>query len=207
MMIPEIKNYQERITFGKKSLNKNKIIIFITYVVLCSIELSPASADDGVADLKQYLLGTGDVIRIQVYGEQDLYLQTRVSDSGTISYPFLGELRVQGLSLTNVKDLITSRLKGDYLINPRVSVDIMEYRPFYVNGEVKKSGGFAYKPGLTIRKAISLAGGFKERASKEKIFVIRDESKTEEPINVTLDTAVKPGDTITVERSFLRSFF
>ncbi|MGK0298266.1 MAG: protein involved in polysaccharide export with SLBB domain [Gammaproteobacteria bacterium] len=188
---------------GKKTLNKNKIITFLTFIVLCFVtKLSLVSAADGVADLKQYLLGTGDLIRIQVYDEQDLYLETRVSDSGSISYPFLGELKVQGLSLANLEDLIISRLKGDYLINPKVSIDMMEYRQFYVNGEVANSGGFAYQPGLTIRKAISLAGGFKERASKDKIFVIHDDSKTGEPVKVTLDAVVKPGDIITVEQSF-----
>ena len=79
---------------------------------------------------------------------------------------------------------------------------MMEYRQFYVNGEVTNAGGFAYQPGLTVRKAISLAGGFKERASKDKIFVIHDHSKTSEPVKVTLDTVVRPGDIITVEQSF-----
>ncbi len=159
-------------------------------------------AVNGDESLKQYLLGTGDTIRIQVYDEQDLYLESRVSDTGTISYPFLGELKVQGLSLAGLEKLITSRLKGDYLINPKVSIDMVEYRQFYINGEVEKAGGFPYQPGLTVRKAISLAGGFKERASKDKIFIVHDDSSAGEPIKVTLDTEVRPGDTITIEQSF-----
>ena len=160
------------------------------------------SAESDATDLKQYLLGTGDMIRIQVYDEQDLYLETRVSDTGTISYPFLGELKVQDLTLVDLEKLITSRLKGDYLINPKVSIDMVEYRQFYINGEIENAGGFAYQPGLTIRKAISLAGGFKERASKDKIFIIHDDSRTGESVKATLDTVVHPGDIITIEQSF-----
>ncbi len=188
---------------GYDSLNIRNITKILIFVIICSVAKSSlVFAENDVADSKKYLLGTGDMLRIQVYNEIDLYLETRVSDSGTISYPFLGELKVKGISLASLEALITSRLKGDYLINPKVSIDMMEYRQFYVNGEVEDSGGFPYQPGLTVRKAITLAGGFKERASKDKIFVIHDGSMTSEPIKITLDEAVRPGDIITVEQSF-----
>ena len=184
-------------------VNKKKIINIVLILGFCYVtEPSLVFAENDVADLKQYLLGTGDMVRIQVYDEKDLYLETRVSDTGTISYPFLGELAVKGISLAKLEALITSRLKGDYLINPKVSIDMIEYRQFYVNGEIENAGGFPYQPGLTVRKAISLAGGFKERASKDKIYIIRDDSTTSEAIKVTLDEAVRPGDIITVEQSF-----
>ncbi len=184
-------------------VNKKKIINIVLILGFCFVtEPSLVFAENDVADLKQYLLGTGDMVRIQVYDEKDLYLETRVSDTGTISYPFLGELAVKGISLAKLEALITSRLKGDYLINPKVSIDMIEYRQFYVNGEIENAGGFPYQPGLTVRKAISLAGGFKERASKDKIYIIHDDSTTSEAIKVTLDEAVRPGDIITVEQSF-----
>ncbi len=193
-------------------MNINKILNIVLIIGFCFLTNSSlVFAEDTVANQK-YLLGTGDMIRIQVYDEPDLYLESRVSDTGTISYPFLGELKVQGMSLASLEALITSQLKGDYLINPKVSIDMMEYRQFYVNGEVESSGGFAYQPGLTVRKAISLAGGFKERASKDKIFIVHDGSSntgsgndgsgTGEPVKATLDTVVRPGDTITIEQSF-----
>ena len=184
-------------------VNKKKIINIVLILGFCFVtEPSLVFAENDVADLKQYLLGTGDMVRIQVYDEKDLYLETRVSDTGTISYPFLGELAVKGISLAKLEALITARLKGDYLINPKVSIDMIEYRQFYVNGEIENAGGFPYQPGLTVRKAISLAGGFKERASKDKIYIIRDDSTTSEAIKITLDEAVRPGDIITVEQSF-----
>ncbi len=184
-------------------LNKKKIINIVLILGFCFVtKPSLVFAENDVGDSKQYLLGTGDMVRIQVYNEKDLYLETRVSDTGTISYPFLGELEVKGISLAKLEALITSRLKGDYLINPKVSIDMIEYRQFYVNGEIESAGGFPYQPGLTVRKAISIAGGFKERASKDKIYIIRDDSTTSEAIKVTLDEAVRPGDIITVEQSF-----
>jgi len=184
-------------------LNISKIIKIVLIIGFCFVTKPLlVFAENDLADSKQYLLGTGDMVRIQVYDEKDLYLEARVSDTGTISYPFLGELKVKGLSLAKLEALITSRLKGDYLINPKVSIDMIEYRQFYVNGEIEDAGGFPYQPGLTVRKAISIAGGFKERASKDKIYIINDDSTTSEPINVTLDDAVRPGDVITVEQSF-----
>lgn len=168
------------------------------------VGIAPAATTgtDIAADVTEYKLGTGDKIRIQVYGEKDLYEETTVSDRGTISYPFLGELHVAGLTPSQLQDLITRKLKGPYLVNPKVSVDIMEYRPFYVNGEVEKPGGFPFEPGITVRKAISIAGGFKERASPDKIYIIRGNDPNRRSIKVTLDQMVRPGDIITVQQSF-----
>lgn len=156
----------------------------------------------GAETALQYKLGTGDMVRIQVYNEDDLYLEARVSDTGTISYPFLGELQVANFTPAQLEELITSELKDDYLINPKVSVDILEYRPFYVNGEVQNPGHFPFQPGITVRKAISVAGGFRERASKSKIFIIRADAPGGEPVKVDLDDSLGPGDIITVEESF-----
>lgn len=172
-------------------------------LLLCSLALSAVSTPaQEFASGAEYELGSGDQIRIQVYNEEDLYLEARVSDSGTISYPFLGELKVTGLTPPALEALISNRLQGDYLIDPKVSVDIIEYRPFYVNGEVEEPGHFPFQPGITVRKAISVAGGFKERASQDKIFIIRDADDSQVPTRARLDEYIQPGDIITVEQSF-----
>lgn len=87
-------------------------------------------------------------------------------------------------------------------MNPRVSVTIDEYRPFFINGQIERGGSYPYQPGLTVRKAATIAGGFKERASLSKIFVVRDGDATHTPVNVDLDAPIHPGDIITVEESF-----
>jgi len=155
------------------------------------------------SELSVYKLGVGDVISVQVIGEDDLKREKiRLSDAGTLSFPYLGEIRVRGLTVGALEELITKGLKGRYLLNPQVTVTIHEYRNFFVNGQVDKPGGYAFVPGLTVRKAISMAGGFKERASKEKINVIREDDVKGLPQRVQLEGPVQPGDIITVEESF-----
>ena len=164
--------------------------------------ISIAIENDTSTASDEYRLSTGDKVRIQVYNEDDLYLETRVNDTGIISYPFLGTIKVAGKTPTQIEEYITSKLKGDYLIDPKVSVDIIEYRQFYVNGEVQAPGGFPFQPGITVRKAISVAGGFRERAARDQVFIIREGQSDNTPARVDLDEKVQPGDIITVEESF-----
>jgi len=137
-----------------------------------------------------------------VFGEGDLSMDFRLNDTGTLNYPFLGQLTVAGLSVTELEQLITRGLKGPYLVNPDVSVSIKEYRPFYLHGEVEKPGGIPYQPGLTLEKAIALAGGFTERASKKKITVIRAGDTNSTAKAIKLNNPVYAGDVITVHQSF-----
>ncbi|MBR9827622.1 MAG: polysaccharide export protein [Oceanospirillales bacterium] len=151
----------------------------------------------------QYTLGSGDVISINVFGEEDLtFEQIRLNDAGIFSYPFLGEVRANGRTAIEIESIIIRGLKGDYLIDPKVSVSILEYRDFFVNGEVKAPGGYPFKPGLTLRKAVALAGGLSERASESKISIIREEGANKRTFKATMDTPVMPGDIITIDQSF-----
>jgi len=153
--------------------------------------------------LSTYKLGSGDLISIRVLGEDDLKREKiRLSDAGTVSFPVLGEIRVRGMTVGALEEHITTGLKGRYLLDPKVTVSIEEYRNFFVNGMVEKPGGYPFVPGLTVRKAISIAGGFKERASREKINVIRDDDASQTAKRVDQNTPVFPGDIVTVEESF-----
>ena len=114
----------------------------------------------------------------------------------------LGEIQVRGKTVGELEKFLTDGLRGRYLVNPRVAVTIDEYRPFFINGQVGNNGSFPYQPGLTVRKAVSIAGGFKERASLSKIFIVRDGDTTNTPVKVDLNAPVYPGDIITVEESF-----
>jgi len=149
-----------------------------------------------------YQLGPGDKIHIQVFGEQEMNLDAKLSDAGTVIYPFMGEIKVSGLTIGQVARLITEGLKDRYLVDPKISVSVLEYRPFFINGEVAKSGAYPYQPGLIVQKAVSIAGGFSERASRSSVTLIRESDLTHAPVEVDLDTTVMPGDVITVEESF-----
>lgn len=153
--------------------------------------------------LVDYQLDTGDTISIQVHGEGDLSFETRIGGDGTIRYPFLGDIKVKGRTVAQVRWLIADGLKGDYLDDPSVNVSVIEYRPFFILGEVKNPQHYAYQPGLTVRQAIAIAGGMTERASDEKVELKRfvDGELAVIP-NVKLDMAIEPGDTITIAQSF-----
>jgi len=154
-------------------------------------------------ELSSYKLNSGDTITIRVLGEDDLKREKiRLSDAGTVSFPVLGEIQVKGMTASDLEKYITKGLKGRYLLNPQVTVSIDEYRNFFVNGSVEKPGGYPFLPGLTVRKAISIAGGFKERASRDKIFVIRDDDPSQTQHKVDMNAALLPGDILTIEESF-----
>lgn len=153
--------------------------------------------------LSSYKLRPGDVISIRVFGEDDFTRdKVRLNDAGTVSFPILGEVPVLGQTVSEVEQGITTRLKGRYLVNPRVSVWIEEYRPIFVNGFVERPGAYPFQPGLNVRKAVSLAGGFKERASMNKIFVVKEGDARQQPVKVDVNSVIAPGDTIFVEESF-----
>lgn len=150
-----------------------------------------------------YRLDTGDRIFIQVFDEQDLTMETRVSSNGVINYSFLGQLQVAGRTSSELENQITNLLQDGYLVNPSVNVSIVEYRPFFINGEVERPGGYPYQPGLTMEKAIALAGGLTDRASKRKMYLQNGESdQKKKRTKVGMGGRVAPGDIITIEEGF-----
>ena len=152
--------------------------------------------------LEQYRLGSGDIIKVSVFGEDDLSLETRLPQTGTLSYPFLGDIQVVDLTISELEAFIFNGLEGDYLISPSVSVTVIEYRPFFIDGEVKKPGGYPYQPGLSVDKAAALAGGYTERASKDKIVIVRNMSGIQTTLSGESKDIILPGDIVTIRQSF-----
>ncbi|EPJ85329.1 MULTISPECIES: polysaccharide biosynthesis/export family protein [Pseudomonas] len=151
----------------------------------------------------QYQLNSGDILRINVFGETDLsFAEIRLNDAGTFSYPFIGEVNAKGKTPGQVEALLTDKLKDGYLVAPRVSVSVLAYRPFYISGEVKLPGGYPFEPGLTLDRAIALAGGLTERASDRRIYIVRGADTRRSSQKASLNTLVEPGDTITIEQGF-----
>jgi polysaccharide biosynthesis/export protein VpsN len=150
-----------------------------------------------------YRIDAGDGVSVTVYGEPDLSIsEVRVKGDGTIAFPLIGDIRVAGLTSQELKALITRELADGYLKKPHVTVSIDKYRLYYIKGEVNRPGGYSFVEGLTVAKAVALAGGFTVRASEDKITLIR-ESNPERPVApVNPNTAIFPGDVITVGESF-----
>jgi polysaccharide export outer membrane protein len=170
--------------------------------VFLLLTLAAALPWPAAAQEETYRLDAGDLIKIQLYRDQDIDREFRIGANGRISYPLIGEVKAANLTPRELEEVIASRLKGQFFTNPKVTVMVVEYRPFYVNGEVEKPGGYSYQPGLTVRKAVSLAGGFKERASMSKIFLIKAGNTGADSVRVGLDTLIGPGDILTIEQSF-----
>jgi polysaccharide export outer membrane protein len=149
-----------------------------------------------------YRLGSGDQIQIIVYGEADLTTQIKIDKSGIISFPFLSDITVTGFSTKALENEIADGLRGDYLIDPQVSVSIVMYRPFFIHGHVKRPGGYPFQEDLTLDKAIAIAGGLAARASKSSWNITRlvDGQKTVFEANVS--SAILPDDIIEIEQSF-----
>ena len=162
-----------------------------------AVELTPLH--DG------YRIGPNDVIRIQVFGEDDLTLESRVSGEGKINYPLLGVLQVGGQTIDGVQKDLTARLASGYLRQPKVSVTVVRHRNFYVGGEVKTPGGYSYQEGLTVQKAITMAGGFTEKSDKTDIKVTRLTGKGVDAVSAEADTLVMPDDLIAVAQ--LQKFY
>ncbi|EHK9051336.1 polysaccharide export protein [Vibrio vulnificus] len=151
--------------------------------------------------LDDYHLGTGDKIEIIVYGEDDLSMKLKIGKAGLVNFPYIGEVKLTGRTPSEIETEIEKRLRGDYLLNPMVTVNLESFRLFYISGEVEQPNGYEYQPRLTVEQAIAMAGGFTDRADKGDIN-IRSGSTLELIEDVELTHPVNPGDTVIVEQSF-----
>ncbi|MDH3690445.1 MAG: SLBB domain-containing protein [Gammaproteobacteria bacterium] len=151
------------------------------------------------AQVGDYRVAPGDVLAITVFGEPDLSVpEVRVPANGAISYPLLGEVIVANLTASELEQQMTGLLLDGYLRNPRVTVTILQYRPFYVRGEVKEPGAHSYAEGLTVDKALVLAGGPLETADLAAVGLLREGDSDNQPDLVTHSALVQPGDILTV---------
>lgn len=163
----------------------------------------PLAVDDRPAiSVDTYKLGQGDAISIQVFDEPDLTIDTVVGASGSINYSYLGDVRVAGKSAVELEQHIARLLQDGYLVNPSVNVRVTQYRPFYINGEVRSPGSYPYQPGLTLERAIALAGGLTDRASTRKMYITKADDASGKEVRVPLNFRVQPGDTISIEEGF-----
>jgi len=144
----------------------------------------------------------GDKLRVTVFGEDRLSGEYQVDNSGSLSLPLAGTIQGSGLTRTELEQAITTQLKGQYLRNPKVTVDVVTFRPFYVLGEVQKPGEYAFRSGLNVLSAIAIAGGATYRANTSKVMIQRSGSTelTEYPQSPTV--LVMPGDVVRVPERF-----
>lgn len=148
-----------------------------------------------------YVLGQGDEISILVFDEPDLTLDALVGASGFINYSYLGNIQVANKTPLQLEEHIAGLLENGYLVNPAVNVSVKTFRPFFIGGEVRNPGSYPFQPGLTLEKAIALAGGLSERASTRRMYIVKAGASAGQQ-KIELSDAVGPGDTITIQEGF-----
>lgn len=161
-----------------------------------------ATENGGEASVAGYKLGPGDQVRLTVFRHEDLSGQFEIDGEGFFAMPLVGEIMTAGLTARQLENEIEIRLKsGGYLVNPQVSIEVLNYRPFYIIGEVNNPGSYQYISGMTVIKAVALAGGFSYRAAQGDIVISRGGSEGPQ-IEARPETAVLPGDIIEVPERF-----
>ena len=180
--------------------------VLVAAVVLAALAPTTASlaasAPQAAAQSQPYRLGPGDRVHITVYNEPAFSGDFSVSDGGVVSLPLAGEVKATGLSVAEFEDLATKTLADGYINNPKVSVEVLTYRPFYILGEVNKPGQYPFAPGMTVLNAVASASGFTYRGNKT-VILIRHEGETEEhEVRLDSTTMVQPGDTIRIKERY-----
>jgi len=168
-------------------------------------QLASAGGDAGVVATRlaapAYTMDSGDRLRVVVFRHEDLSGEFEVDGTGTFSMPLIGNVDAVGLTARQLEERIAERLRDGYLVDPQVSIEVLNYRPFFILGEVNQAGQYPYASGMTVLNAVALAGGFTFRAKEDAITVQRGGSNAPEVV-VTPDTPVLPGDIVRVPERF-----
>lgn len=152
------------------------------------------------AHASDYRLGAGDRVKIVVFGEEDLSGEFEIDGAGQVSLPLIGVQRSGGLTVREFESQLTTRF-GEYLVSPKLAIEVMNYRPFYILGEVESPGSYPYRAGMTVLNAVVMAGGYSYRADEDDITIQRGGTAAD-AARVSGDAKVLPGDVIRVEERF-----
>lgn len=182
------------------------LVVLLSLGVAAGAHAQPApdrTAALASRDHIEYRLGAGDKLRINVYGEDSLSGEFTVpGGAGMIPFPLIGNVQAAGLTANELQTEIEGKLRPDYLKDPRVSIEVLNYRPFYILGEVMKPGEYPYTTGLTVLNAVATANGFTYRADTHKVYIRHANSTAETEFKLNATTVVEPGDTIRIGERF-----
>ncbi len=176
----------------------------LSLLLLGFTAIAPAQqeAADGPVD-ENYRLGPGDRIMVNVFNQSDLTGEYTLDGAGRFSMHLIGQVEAAGKTASELEVAMVEALKPDYLVNPRISVQVLTYRPFYIIGEVNSAGDYPYVDGMTYLNAIAIAGGYTFRAKQDIVYVIRAGDPEEDEQRLAVSERVQPGDIIRVdERMF-----
>lgn len=169
-------------------------------------QAAPGQSPGQSAALKaddSYRLGSGDRVRVTVFGQPELTGEFAVDGSGQMSYPLVGQIPAGGMTAHDLEKALIGKLSPNYLKNPSISVEVLTYRPFYIVGEVRTPGSYPFVSGMTVMNAVALAGGFTYRARENSFYVTRTgENGAKNKITAGAEATILPGDIITVRERY-----
>ena len=183
------------------------VIIVIMFTGSCSMQESPikyAAGQDGVGGdvLKAYRLGPGDEIKLSFYDEPSLSGEFGLDGRGVVDLPLVSEVKLGGLTSSEAVKEIRQKYSQGYLQDPKLTLKITEYRPFYILGEVRAPGRYSFEENLTVLEAVAMAEGFTYRANQDRLEIIRKIGSRQNTIVVGKHQKVMPGDIIKVKERF-----
>jgi polysaccharide export outer membrane protein len=184
-----------------------KVIGYVVWALLavCTCFVSPSAfaQGSGANPSQEYILGPGDKLKVTVFGNEDLTGETEVDPGGQITLPLIQQVPAVGKTINQLEEEIRHRLSPDFVKNPRLSIEVLNYRPFYIIGEVKNPGSYPFVASMSVVNAIALAGGYTYRANKDEVMITRASDPSRKAKPADRSDVVLPGDVIEVkERLF-----
>ncbi|MEO6013359.1 MAG: polysaccharide biosynthesis/export family protein [Devosia sp.] len=177
------------------------LILFLLPLAACS--LNGKTTYTSLEPRGAYTLGGGDVLRVKVYGDETVAGSYKVDDAGLVSMPLIGQIYVSGKTTSQAAGDIAAALASGFMRNPDVAVEIETYRPFFIQGAIKGGGQFPYVSGMTVRAAVSTAGGYSDTANRTRATIYRKQGDQMAKTLVDLDFPIYPGDTIVIAERWL----
>lgn len=163
---------------------------------------TPPSATATAGDPSAYRLGPNDKVRVIVFGEDQLSGEYQVDSTGSVALPLVGEISAAGKSPREFEEAVRTAYANGYVRDPKISIEVLDFRPYYILGEVKKPGEYPYRTGLTVISAIAAAEGYTYRANTAAVLIDRPGQAGQLKVRATANEPIYPGDVITVNERF-----
>ena len=177
------------------------ILLVLTALVMTAADPACAQATSSIQ--QTYRLGAGDKVHVDIFGQPEMSGDFLVDGTGSVQLPLVGQVKAAGLSIREFGSEVTKALRdGQYLKDPQVSIQVVNYRPFYIIGEVNKPGEYPYINDMSVLNAVALAGGFTFRADDSDVYIRRNGEPSERRYPADQTTKVVPGDIIRVGERF-----